>query len=241
MKSLSLITILSICLLLVAGSALAEREVNVTRVAQDVQELNAAKSAAADCSLGNLNPAYYAITDWVWGAESYGYVFDADATGCTCSEGFVVEAAHMYLQFGIEDVPVTFDVTADFNEAAWEPTLGCWQPGPVITATPVYTVTIEAAGLYDISLPIPPMECAFFGYWYGITFNYITSFDSNPELVTDNVPVGCTSWNDYGAGWLDLLDFGMPGEVNIFVDINCCANPVSADSNTMGDVKALFR
>jgi hypothetical protein len=243
MKSLSMITVLSLCLILVAGTAMAEREVNVTLIAQDVQTLNAQKSAAADCALGNTNPIAYAITDWIWGAETYGYVFDADQAGCVCAEGFTVEAAHMFLQFGVEDVPVTFDVFGSFHEAAYDDASASWVPGPVACDTPLYTVTIPSAGLYDISLPTTPGDCpcAYFGYKYAITFTFPNAFDSTPDLITDAIPVGGVSWNDYGGGWLDLLDFGLPGEVSLFADVICCASPVSADSKTFGDLKALYR
>lgn len=242
MKSLALFTVLALSLCMVAGSALADRDVVVTRVAQDVQSLNATKAAAADCQLGNTT-AYYAITDWIYGAESYSYVFDAEQTGCVCNDGFTVEAAHMFLQFGVEDVPATFDVYADFNEAAYDAGLDCWLPGPVACSTPVYTVTIPSAGLYDISLPMVPGDCAcaYFGYKYAVTVNFVTAFASYPDLITDNVPVGCTSWNDYGMGWLDLQDFGLPGESTMFFDVVCCGNPVNTDATTFGDLKALYR
>lgn len=75
--------------------------------------------------------------------------FYADPTGCSaCSAGFTVEAVHMYLQFGTEDVPVTFDAAVDFEEGAWDASLGCWTPGPEICTSPVYSVTIDAPGLY---------------------------------------------------------------------------------------------
>ena len=243
MKTMSMLTVVCLCLALVAGNALAERQVTVTNLTQDVQMYNAAKSAAADCAMGNLNAPAYAITDWIWGAESYKYMFYADDTQCACSDGFTVEAVHMYLQFGVDDVPVSFDAYVDFEEAAWDEVLGCWVPGPEVCVSPAYTVTIDDPGFYDISLPMTlgACPCAYFGYWYGVSFNFISAFDNRPDLVTDDIPVGCVSWNDYGAGWMDLLDFGMPGEASIYADIICCENPVSADSRSFGDVKALFR
>ena len=95
MKTLSMLTAICLCLTLVAGTALADRQVTVTKLAQDVQMYNASKGAAADCAMGNLNPPAYAIGDWVWGAESYKYMFYANEAQCNCTEGFTIEAVHM--------------------------------------------------------------------------------------------------------------------------------------------------
>ena len=248
MKSLSLITIICLCLILAAGSALAERQVTVTRLTQEAQPLDITKSTAGDCMMGNLNPIYYAITDWIWGAEAYKYMFYADETDCTCSEGFTVESVHMYMQFGVEDIPadadgVDFDVYANFEEAIWDEALGCWIPGPEVCVSRLYTVSIPGPGLYDISLPMSAGDCpcAYFGYWYGVSFHFTTAFDSRPDLITDNISAPCTSWNDYGAGWLDLFDFGMPGGTSMFADIVCCESPVGVDSKSFGDLKSLYR
>ena len=243
MKLLSFVTIIALCLTSAAGSALAERQVTATKLAQDVQTYNAGKDAAADCIMGNLNAPAFAIGDWVWGAESYYYIFNADQAGCTCTGGFTVDAVHMYLQFAEDDVPVTFEAFVGFGEAAPGAVEGCMVPGPEICSSPIYTVTIDAAGFYDIALPMTPgaCECAYFGYNYEISFNFMTTFTNLPDLITDASPLGCVSYNDYGAGMLDLQDFGMPGETSMYADIICCESPVSTESKSMGDLKALFR
>ncbi len=246
MKLLSMLTVICLCLVLVVGLAQAEREVTITKLTQEVRTLDASKSAAADCAMGNLNSPAYAIGDWIWGAESYKYMFYADEAQCAaCSEGFTVEAVNMYLQFGAEDVPASFTAFVDFEEAAWDEVLGCWVPGPEVCTSPAYTVTITDPGLYNISLPMDAESCpcAYFGYWYGVSFSFLDAFPeaSRPDLITDDTVVGCTSWNDYGSGWIDFVDFGMPGEASIYADIVCCANPVSIELKSFGDVKALFR
>jgi hypothetical protein len=111
-----------------------------------------------------------------------------------------------------------------------------------VTVTSVTTVTIDAAGLYAITLPMDTAcACAEFGHWYGISFEFLTAFASRPDLITDDIPVGCVSWNDYGAGWEDLQSYGFPGEVSLIADIVCCSNPVPAEKNTWGEIKAMFR
>jgi len=248
MKKLSIAVLSIMCLALLAGTALADRQVTVTPVTGDAIPFNQGITpAGADgvCTVGNLNPPMWAITDWVWGAEKYKYLFYADPDQCpACSEGFTVESVTIYLQFGLEDVPTTFDARVDFEEAIWDDGLQCWYPGPEVCVSSGYTVTIDAAGGYLITLPMDAIcPCAHFGYWYGISFEFLTAFESGmePDLITDDIPVGCTSWNDYGAGWNDLIDFGFPGEIIMYAEINCCDNPVATDESTWGDIKAMFR
>ena len=253
MKKLSIAVLSIMCLALVAGTALADRQVTVTPVTGDAIPFNMGitpSGADGVCQMGNLNPIAWALTDWVWGAEKYKYLYYADPALCTvCSDGFTVEAVTLYLQFGPEDIPVggatSFEARVDFEEAIWDVDLQCWYPGPEICVSPVYTITIDTPGLYAISLPMDPAACAcaHFGYWYGISFEFITAFASGmePDIVTDDFPVGCVSWNDYGMGWIDTQDFGFPGEISMVADIVCCSNPVQAEKSTWGDIKAMFR
>ncbi len=237
--------LLSLCLLLMAGSAMAaERAVVVTPVSGNVININQSTANAA-CVMGNLNTPVYAITDWIWGNETYKYLFDANQEGCaTCPSGFKVEAVHFFMQFAADDVPVTFDCKGDFEETVYDPTLGCFLPGAIICESPVYTVTIDKAGMYDIALPLiaDDCPCAFFGYKYALGMTFLTSFASEPDLVTDDTPVGCTSYDDYGLGWYDLVTgFELPGEMIMNADIICCDNPVDNENSSWGEVKSLFR
>ncbi|MEN8006847.1 MAG: hypothetical protein ABFS42_07500 [Candidatus Krumholzibacteriota bacterium] len=249
MKKLSMLVLSVLCLALLTGpSFAADRQAVVTPVSGDAVTVNPViqpTGANGVCQMGNLNPLAFAITDWVWGAEKYKYMFYADPGLCTaCAEGFTVESVNLVLQFGPEDVPSTFDARVDFEEAIWDETLQCHYPGPEVCVSSTYTVTIDNPGLYNISLPMDAAcACAHFGYWYGISFEFMTAFTSGmePDLVTDEFPVGCTSWNDYGSGWNDLLDFGFPGEIALSAEIICCNNPVATDESTWGSIKAMFR
>jgi len=238
MKKTVLVTVLSLCLFTAVGVNAADREVTVKLLDQQPQSVNVARSPAGDCLVGNLYSPYFAIPGWLIGLESYMYMFDAEESACACAAGFAVEAVHMYLQFeGAE----SFDMSVGFNEAVWDPASGCWVPGPEICRSPIYTVAVDNPGLYDIVLPVE-CECAFFGYWYGISVNFESSFAVSPDIITDNVPLGCVSWNDYGGGWEDLNSvYGFPGELSIYADVVCCQNPVADEANTFGGVKSLFR
>jgi hypothetical protein len=235
------ITILA-CLILAASAAAQERTVTITPIDRTIDDTVPAATAGV-CIFGNPGAPVWAITDWIYGGESYATVFDALQPPCGCAAGFSIEAIHIYLQFAVDDVPVTFDANVDFREAVYDETEACWLPDAPVCVSPTYTVSIDTPGLYDIALPIDPASCpcAFFDYKYAVSFNFLTAFRSYPDAVTDAAPVGCTSWNDYGLGWLDLIDFSFPGELIMFADVVCCENPVPTESKTWGEMKSLFR
>ena len=250
MKKMTIAVLSVLCLTLMTGpSFAADRQAIVTPVSGDAVSYNPTITPSnpnpVGCQVGNLNPIAFAITDWVWGLEKYKYMFYADPDQCgLCTDGFTVGSVSLVMQFGPEDVPATFDARVDFEEALWDDALQCNVPGPEICVSSNYTVTIDTAGLYNITLPMDAgCACAHFGYWYGISFEFLTAFTSGmePDMVTDNIPVGCTSWNDYGAGWLDTIDFGFPGEISLSAEIICCGNPVPVENSRWGDIKAMFR
>ncbi len=228
------------CLLLVPGLVLAERTVTVTPLDQGlIQGLSL--GAPAQCRMGNLNTPYWAVGGWLYGNEEYKYLFyPPDYQCCPAEQGFLVDSVHMVLQFS--GAP-TFDVYVDLEDAVWDPTTGCWVPGVEDCVSPVYTVTIPEAGAYDIGLPLAEQcACAYQEYWYFVSFHFVTTFQRPPDLITDNVPVGCTSYNNWGEGWQDLVnDQGFPGELAMWADVACCDSPVQVDDTTWGRVKSLYR
>jgi hypothetical protein len=164
---------------------------------------------------------------------------------CGCPLGFHLEAVHLMMQFGAEDVPASFDVYVDLEDAVWDDLTGCYYPGAETCTSLIYTVDITTEGVYDISIPIfSQCACAHLDYWYFLSFHFLTNFAGTalPGLIADDFPVGCFSWNDYGFGWQDLVnDFGWPGEIIMWGDALCCELPVSSEDNTWGTVKNLYR
>jgi hypothetical protein len=224
----------------------------VTRISEgDITPLDFGIPNRGDCVIGNLNPAAWAIGDWVWGDEGYKYLVNPSAFGCAGC-GFHVDVIHMLLQFGAEDVPANFDVFVDLEDALWDDATGCWVPGVEDCVSPVYTVEIVEPGLYDIGIPIYDYcDCAYYWdpftcepYWYFLSFHFVTLFDPamRPDAIADDFPIGCTSYNDYGAGWEDLVNtYSWPGEILIYADVFCCDDPVPQESATWGNVKNLYR
>ncbi len=237
MPKLSVLLILS---LFMAGNALANKDMAVERLETDVvRQLMA--STADNCLVGNPNAVYYAVPDWIWGAEIYTYLFDPLDT-CDCDVGLEIETIHMIVQFGAEDVPATFEAFVEIGAAVWDVATGCWQPGPPICATDVTELTVTSAGLYDIALPVDNCGCMEMVHQYSISYNFVSTFASNPDIVTDQFPSSCTSWNDYGLGWYDLVsDFGYPGNVLMWADSACCESPIANGKESWGGVKSLYR
>jgi len=236
--------LVTLCLLLAVSNALADKEVVITRIEGLAVQEPGPEILRQDCQVGNLNTPVWAINDWILGNEGYKLVFDPMAT-CDCPLGFHLQTVHMLMNFGAEDVPATFDVYADLEEAVFDEVSGCWLPGAEVCASPVYSVTIETAGLYDISLPIgDTCECADMRYIYLLSYHFMTAFPAGmePDAVSDDIPTSCISYNDFGSGWLDLVtDFGWPGNIIMYADADCCEFPVSDEGSTWGGVKNLYR
>ncbi|RKZ14006.1 hypothetical protein DRQ50_09650 [bacterium] len=233
-----LITIIA-CLALATGALAAERNVTVTPVDGVLNSIDLAAPSGV-CVMGNTNAPAWASGEFIWGAESYAIVFEAQRPPCGCPAGFSVEQIHSVVQF---PGPVTFGVYVTFHETEYDASADCMVPGAEICSSALYTVTIPSAGMYDIALPIDPTTCActYFGYKYAASMTFVDAFDEYPDLISDNFPVGCTSYVDYGGGWLDLIDFGVPGEIIINADIVCCENPVPNEDRSWGELKSLFR
>jgi len=244
MKKLLLVVL---CLALMAGTAFADRTVTVTKLSSnlEIQTLDLGGGGMRDCLVGNLNDPAWAINGWFTGQEEYKFLFNG--AEC-CNEGFWLDTVHIYLQFtDTMTYPLEILAWVDLEDALWDDALGCWVPGIVDCVSAVYTVTIEAPGLYDIGLPMTDYcDCAYVydptgsPYWYMLSVHFDNLFDA--QLVTDDFPVGCMSWNNWGAGWYDLVnDAGFPGEIMIWGDVHCCEDPVGMENETWGGVKALFR
>jgi len=149
----------------------------------------------------------------------------------------------MLVQFGFEDVPVTFDAAVGIATATHcSMPICCDSPLYEYCVSDVYTITIDTPGLYDLALPLT-CECAFVNYAYFLTFHFLTPFAEGmrPDLITDDVPWECKSYNDYGAGWEDLFGYSMPGGTVMYADAACCEQPVGGESTTWGGVKSLYR
>lgn len=241
-------------LVLSAGVSLAANEMIVTPMKETVKVIDfqsmgapmADKCGEADktpqcCKIGNLNPYAYAVQDFVTGNQSFSYMFFAEPS-CGCETGFTAGRIRIAIQVGEDDVPVTLEANASFEETQFDATGGHLVPGPVICTSPNYTATITEPGGYVCEIPMPAdCLCAAWGYDYALTMNLVNTLESPIDLVTDANPVGGVSWYDQGNGWEDLARFQFPGELKMATKIVCCSDPVADDQPSWGSLKALFR
>ena len=227
------------------GSAATARETPVITPVDPadipVRTLNPNPAAGV---VGNLNPGFWRVSGWFTGAEEYKYLFNP-VEQLACPAGFQLTTVHMLLDFDdTMNYPITFPVWVDLEDALWDDVLQCWVPGIEDCRSDVFTVTIDVPGTYDIAIPIN-CECAYMTdptgapYWYMLSFHFPELFTAN--LITDDFPMPCYSWNNWGAGWVDLFTQGFPGGVVMWGDVDCCTDPVAIEERSWGDIKSLFR
>ena len=224
-------------LMLVAGTVTARE---ITPLKTDLPLPVIQNDASAACVAGNNGtPAGY-YGSWFLGYEDYAIPINAGDSGCNCGEGVTVTAIHMLL--ALDDL-ANFSVAVAVLDAETDGA-GCLSPGVEIAVSPAYTVTGLTGGLayYDIAIPITA-PCATVNDAQFIAMYFLD--DNNGQFcgipVTDP-PNACFGYNDYGNGYEDLVvDYGFQGDIMIWADMECCAEPVSTESSTFGNVKSLFR
>ena len=211
-----------------------------------VQELEAVEitdvefgpvSPLLSCQVGNLNPAAWAISNFVLPPEDYKLAFDPMATCTSCPFAFKITKNHILLQVA---AACTIVMSVDVEEVVYAGA-DCTTPGPVVCASPLYTVSLPAAGLYNIGIPIT-CDCLTMARKYMLSVHF-ESATCTPALITDAGPAGlCLNWNNYGTGWYDLVGAfpTWPGQLTMFADAECCTPPVPVDERTWGAVKELY-
>ena len=238
-----LLLFLLVFVVLIGSSAMAKETPTITPV--DPADLPAGALMPGQTGVvGNLNTGSWRISGWFTGAEEYKYLFNP-VEQLNCPFGFLLETVHMVLDFDVNmTYPIDFDVWVDLEDALWDDILQCWVPGIEDCRSDTYSVTIDAPGMYDIAIPIN-CECAYMvdpigrPYWYMLSMHFPNLFAAN--LITDDFPILCTSWNNWGAGWYDLVGQGFPGNILMWGDVDCCENPIGVDENSWGGIKSLFR
>jgi len=192
------------------------------------------------CQMGNLHAPAWSITSFIYPPDNYKLAFDPLATCSVCPAGFKVNTIHVVLQ---AKRTCTVVLSVDFEEAAY-PTPDCTAPGPVQCTSNLYQFNL-GVGTWDLPVPIT-CDCLTPGHKYllGVHFDSRSCTAANLGLILDAGPAAlCLNWNDYGAGWGDLLvDYPTwPGQLLFFADTECCDLPVSTQSNTWGAIKDLYR
>lgn len=175
---------------------------------------------AGDCAFGSDPGSIAGYYDsWWYGEEVYAYRINPQDYGCTtCNAGFNVRAINMVLFLDPASTPglVAHLMTADGT---------CTVPGTIIDSSDPYTVSgISAAGPYIIEIPCD-FVCSDMDQEYFLAVEF-TDTSGPVGIVIDNDTSTCVSYNDWGSGWVDLVDqYSFSGNLAIYADVDCCGTP----------------
>lgn len=233
-------TVFCLFVALVVPATHAAREVTITRVDPSTFLPLQPSGAAVGCQVGNTNPAAWAISNFIVPPEEYALVFDPLNSTCgNCGLGFQVTTINIQVQVTAAS---TIVMEGYLRSAGFPTDPSCAEPTNVECSTGLFTVDLPGAGGWIINLPID-CQCAFLNYPYALGIYIQSITGAVPDLITDNSPSLCTSYNDYGAGWVDLRAAyaTWPGNLKIWADGVCCEQPVGAEDESMGELKGKFK
>ncbi len=208
--------------------------------AHDVFQTSSLEEVAADdrfiCVYGNQSSAT-AYEGWWGGNETYARMFSPLVEPCECDIGFTIRAINM--QLGL-DSSADLMVSALLLEADWNGS--CWQPGATLTFSPVHVIDyIELFGYYQITIPCD-FPCASMTEPYFIAVDFIGGTSDRVNIVGGGDAETCTSYNDWGDGWYDLVaDIGFFDGLTMWAVSDCCYEPIDTDVTSWGKVKTLYR
>lgn len=223
--------VIAALILACCGAAAAERAAPVPALLATPPAL-----AVTDCLSGNAT-ATSTYSGWWGGNESYARLLPAAAPGCGCSVGLSVTTAHMLL---VLQPGTDITVQARLLTAAGAP--GCLSPGAVLAISlPRRIRDIAAAGVYDVAVPCD-FVCAEAGQDYFLVVDFVSGVSPGLALVGGGQGDDCTTWNDWGTGWNDLVgDMGFLHDLTIWADLDCCFQAILGEGGTWGGVKAMYR
>ncbi|MBI4720662.1 MAG: hypothetical protein HY770_05490 [Chitinivibrionia bacterium] len=198
------------------------------------------RTPPTECQFGNLNPATFAVGAFMLPPEEYQLVFLPLSTCSSCEVGFGVTTIHVVLQSG---AACTITMSVGIGEASYPNDPGCPEPGiEWCTSTPTL-VTLPAAGLHDISIPLYcPCLAIDREYLIKLSIESASCGGDVPDLVMDASPHLCTNWNNYGSGPYDLVDQypTWPGDLLFYAEGICCSPSVPTEHETWGAIKSLY-
>jgi hypothetical protein len=238
---------IALVVLVPSGRVLAQWEPVIQRIENyNIGHIDLGSIPTEACRVGNTNAPHWAISQFLSPPEHFKLAFDptqGECSICPAEYGFKIEDVHIVMQ---TTEPCTLTMSVDV-EYTIPPDPDCPNPGPAICESPVYTVVLPMAGVWDISMPTP-CDCLPMDNWFliGIMFyDYGTPSGEVPNLTTDvGPPLYCRNWCNIGSGWNDLLVNlpYWPGQLCFYADATCCHSPiVNVESSTWGAIKQLYR
>jgi hypothetical protein len=225
------ITLLVFAILLSALPAAADRD-SFQTVPLDV----VAPGGRVACVYGNQT-AESGYEGWWNGAESYARLISPQSEPCDCDIGFTIRSVNTTLGL---DQTANLQVMARLLSAQWNG--GCWLPGEPLAFSPVHVIDyVDLFGYYQITIPCD-FPCATMTEPYFITVDFIGGSADRVNIVGGGGAQPCTSYNNWGAGWYDLIaDIGFFDELTMWAVTECCWQPIGTDGSSWGAVKSLYR
>jgi hypothetical protein len=217
-----LLTAVTILMLCASAGAMKDADITITPVrgATPVAVTMGDRAPGDQCDAGILD-AVYTFGDWLISPEEYA-VFADPQTCDPCPGGWEPVSVSFYLNLLEEDTPCTTHVSAGIRQADMDYP-GCYIPGDVICWSSVYEVVLPFPGLFIVTLPLDAgcemVDGPFFSCFRtedeAVPGNY-------PDIVIDDVPAACISYDDYGFGFEDLYTgYEFPGSVSMFTTLEC--------------------
>lgn len=189
------------------------------------------------CQVGNPS-ASTTYSGWWTGYEGYARRIDAGSGVCGCGVGVSVRSVHMRL---LVPAGASLFVQARLLEADAS-TGDCMVPGRDLAWSGPIVVTGGATPtLRDIEVPCD-FVCAEVGAEYFIVVDFANGGASGLQLIGGGTATDCVTYNDWGAGWVDLVgEMGFFDDLSIWADLDCCYETVGAADQSWGAVKAGYR
>lgn len=231
--------LLLVALVLVVASTSMARE--ITPLNTDLA-IPGADRYEGDCVVGNNNfdgiVGYYG--EWFYGFENYTVPFIAGEEACACANGVAIKSIHMLLALDdFANLQIAVAVLDAVDGGG-----GCLVPGAEIAVSSPYTISGITGGAQYIDVEIPiDGPCATVGdpLFLGVYFLN----DNDTQLVglpITDPPHTCFNYNDWGSGYVDVVDsYGFAGDLLIWADLDCCAEPVDNEASTLDSIKSLYR
>jgi hypothetical protein len=231
----------------IVAPAFADRQAIVEEldndlVPQDLRVVPAPVWSFPPCSVGNLNAIAFAITNFIAPPEHYSFIFNP-AVGCaSCPIGVSISSITFPMRTALACTAVVRTHVQDLAKPG-EPgyNANCNPPGFEICSSGVFNVTFPGAGIWNVTIP---MSCECFGVdrSYALSFDVLSSTCSGGlDLITDATPTACTSWNEFGVGYFDVVtSYNFPGNMSIRAQADCCAPTVSVEEKSWSTVKKIY-
>ena len=176
---------------------------------------------AESCPAGNTN-YMYTITNMLYGSEHFSAF--VDPSQCySSSPGVVrVNSISIVLYATAEILNCSgFELQAHVESAEWSG--NCPSPGYQAECTSDYTVMkITSPGLYLITFGLNE-DCLRFGpFFASVTFfNNADCLPGPLNIVVDDWPEFCNSYNNYDGVWYDIVaSYGLVGKLSLFATVD---------------------